>query len=419
MKKLFLLILVFISIQGFSQAPKAPFATKQTIGSKGTLVTSTGGLKSDSALIGPVFLDTISANLGPNPKYYPGNMIRIVDTLYFRSNDTTKWIKIGSTGGGGSDGLGLLHVVGDYGLNNVNDSTLKLDTTLAATKAYALSLYDILNASKLNKSDSTALNGYATQYDLTQIAVPSLQQVTDIGFQTTHQLISSANGGFTVVDGSAQVSAALIQVSSSGGGNLDLRNTSQFKNLLYTSEDQANNNNVMLPNTGNTSDTLFTFYDFRNAGGGSVGSTETLTNVGSEFNLVKPLSGSNYDIKTLKAGINMILDSATANKIIFHADTTAGDTKLATQGFVTRNAAASFTETNEEFTGTDLLSYDGTTGFVVTVSNTPLTTKARTVFVNGLLLPSSYVGISGAVFTITDLPYSISTSDIITVKYSY
>lgn len=94
--------------------------------------------------------------------------------VYYR--DSTKWVKlakysdiatiINNTNVG--SGYRLLKpstqeiktLFGGYGVlldstTNANGITATLDTAAASTKAYALSLYDILNANKLNKSDTT------------------------------------------------------------------------------------------------------------------------------------------------------------------------------------------------------------------------------------------------------------------------
>lgn len=96
------------------------------------------------------------------------------DTAQIRYNIADSSLKVWTgyqwrnVGGGGADGLGLLHVVAGYGLANVNDSTVEADTIDISTKAYALSLYDILNANKLNKSDTAGKwiwNQYAQWQD--------------------------------------------------------------------------------------------------------------------------------------------------------------------------------------------------------------------------------------------------------------
>lgn len=72
-------------------------------------------------------------------------------------------------------------------------------------------------------------------------------------------------------------------------------------------------------------------------------------------------------------------------------------------------AAAVFTETVERFTGS--------TSSSVTVAHTPLTTKARMVFFNGVEMDPSNVSITGTGFTLSGV--TRESSDIVTVKYSY
>jgi hypothetical protein len=69
----------------------------------------------------------------------------------------------------------------------------------------------------------------------------------------------------------------------------------------------------------------------------------------------------------------------------------------------------SFTETKEEFTGS--------TSLTVTASHTPLTTKARLAYFNGILIDDSNISISGTSFTISGI--TRETSDKIKIIYSY
>ena len=92
MKKIFLVILLAFAFS-FSYAQ---FTINQTIGSSKTLVTALGGLKSDSALILPTFSDTTAANRSQFVKFYAGNMIRVVDTVFIRNSTATKWVAVGT-----------------------------------------------------------------------------------------------------------------------------------------------------------------------------------------------------------------------------------------------------------------------------------------------------------------------------------
>lgn len=67
------------------------------------MVTSRGALKADSSLILPAFTDTSKANISQFIKNYAGTLIRVGDSLYVRSNDVSKWILIGSGGGGATN----------------------------------------------------------------------------------------------------------------------------------------------------------------------------------------------------------------------------------------------------------------------------------------------------------------------------
>jgi hypothetical protein len=81
----------------------------------------------------------------------------------------------------------------------------------------------------------------------------------------------------------------------------------------------------------------------------------------------------------------------------------------ALKSYIAQNAITSFTETAEEFTGS--------TSSSVTVAHTPLTSKARMVYFNGVLMNAANVAIVGTGFTISGI--TRATSDVITVNYSY
>lgn len=87
MKNIILLLFVLISITACSQLPQT-----RTLTNEKTLVIFAGGTKVDSAFIIPHFPDTLTANYGPAPKFYAGNLIRVGDQIFMRNNDATGWI---------------------------------------------------------------------------------------------------------------------------------------------------------------------------------------------------------------------------------------------------------------------------------------------------------------------------------------
>lgn len=104
MKKILLicgLLLMAFALQ--AQVTKAPFPVKQTLGSKQTIVVSSGGLQADSAFMLPVYTDTVRANLGANAKYYPGDLIRTGDSIWIRNGSATKWLLVFSSSKAGVD----------------------------------------------------------------------------------------------------------------------------------------------------------------------------------------------------------------------------------------------------------------------------------------------------------------------------
>jgi hypothetical protein len=139
--------------------------------------------------------------------------------------------------------------------------------------------------------------------------------------------------------------------------------------------------------------------------------------------------GGGLDIQTGGAGNIRTLYSSDfdVNTNLISIDYTNGQAASGSnKGFLTstdwttfNNKQTAFTSSEETFTGADLTTYDGTTGFVLTVAHTPISSKNRDVFVNTVLVNSYITSISGSIFTIASLPYTISTSDIILIKYNY
>ena len=170
------------------------------------------------------------------------------------------------------------------------------------------------------------------------------------------------------------------------------------------------------------------------------GGGASLSNNGSGFRLVEPLSGSNYPINTLKCsgctldsttnagsitinvsgssfpglvnkasgyrlaiggtdtvktvygGIDILIDSTTnAGGITFNADTLAGNQNLATQGFVLRNSGGG----SGTVTTVSVLSGNGFAGTVANASTTPAITLSTSVtgliFGNGTAISNATV----------------------------
>jgi len=95
MKKLFALILLFITLQSQAQYP-----VTQYMGSSNVVVKSRGGLGTDSTFtFATSYSDTSALNRG-FLKNIPGVMARVGDNLYLRSALADRWILLGSTSGG-------------------------------------------------------------------------------------------------------------------------------------------------------------------------------------------------------------------------------------------------------------------------------------------------------------------------------
>lgn len=129
MKRLLLIAFTLIYFGSYAQ-----FTTQQSLGSKSTMITAKGGLKEDSVFLLPFFVDTSSANNGPIVKLYPGNMIRVANDIWMRSDDGLSWVQMNGGGGGGgannyptslayNTGTGLLTL----GRNGLSSLTVNLD----------------------------------------------------------------------------------------------------------------------------------------------------------------------------------------------------------------------------------------------------------------------------------------------------
>lgn len=93
-KFLVFLFLVFSFLSGYSQFPATQF-----MGNPNTLVKSKGAFGSDSGYVYIYsFSDTLAANSG-YLKNIAGITIRVVDTLFQRSNNLQKWVRVGTGSG--------------------------------------------------------------------------------------------------------------------------------------------------------------------------------------------------------------------------------------------------------------------------------------------------------------------------------
>src|SRR6187551_1208521 len=104
MKKILLLLLIIISINGLAQFPAT-----QSQGTVNTKVVSNGGFQAMKGLINGVYVDTTAANAG-YIDFYTGAQIYCTSDQYFYLRDTlpmrwTKMAKFSDIGGGLLDTL--------------------------------------------------------------------------------------------------------------------------------------------------------------------------------------------------------------------------------------------------------------------------------------------------------------------------
>lgn len=292
-----------------------------------------------------------------------------------------RWRGYGGSGGGSgsADGLGLLHVVGQYGLIQVNDSTVKVDTSLISTTANATNLYNILNGTKLDISTATStytplsrtitINGSTqdlsanrtwnvgtvtqSQLDDSTEAIradfpsgtPTLQQVTDAGATTTNDILaaglfiaSNATGIKLNIDLSGNVvstgySAGITQNNSNGELYFQPSATSQTSglapafgtpNLTLLPDGSARLNNYT--STGSYAGTPVGVLGFDASGNILTMATPTgggTNNANVDAGGYKILIPSTQELKELFPGNGILLDtSSNTDGLTFKVDTT-------------------------------------------------------------------------------------------------
>ena len=140
--KILVVALLFFNAISFAQT----YPVNQTIGAPSNLVTSKGGFKSDRSLIMPYFLDTTKANISPYIKNYPGNLIRVGDSVYFRSSTANKWNLLNASGGGTTPTLQQVLTAGSTVTSN-NVITGNTRTTIRQTGSNIRAAQFILDTS--------------------------------------------------------------------------------------------------------------------------------------------------------------------------------------------------------------------------------------------------------------------------------
>lgn len=154
-----------------------------------------------------------------------------------------------------------------------------------------------------------------------------------------------------------------------------------------------------------------------NLGGASSASAISLSVSGTHITLDVPNASPTVSQGALTNGTQEIKGVKTMDSLVkyktnlasLYDSRTLTDKNYVDSSITASSGGSSFTETVERFTGSTSLS--------LTVAHTPLTTKARMVFFNGVEMDPSAVSISGTGFTISGI--TRISGDILTVKYSY
>lgn len=159
MKKILFFIAIFFSLKGFSQYPNTSSPSSDS-----TLTKYRGAFK--SRLINLSYADTTQANT-ERISFYDGAQIFTRSggvKFWIRDSANKIWVRIGNPVGGS----GISGTFADYGLVQVNDSTLAVDTTLIATILQVQHRIDSLAAAgrtELGDSASAIRGDFPTAVD--------------------------------------------------------------------------------------------------------------------------------------------------------------------------------------------------------------------------------------------------------------
>jgi len=166
MRKIFLICFLAMSYLSYSQGQPTALPTLYN----GKYYRYTQYLGVDSGLFLPYQRDTNFTPARPCVIFNPTDSIVYISTGNLVGK---KWKGIGSSNGTGVYNAG-------YGLTLIG-GTFKVDTTLISTVAYSQGLYNILNSTKLNKTDtSTMLTPYLRKADTLLMLSPYLRKADTI-----------------------------------------------------------------------------------------------------------------------------------------------------------------------------------------------------------------------------------------------
>lgn len=380
MKKIFLLVFLFAALYS-----RAQFPVTVTSGNSSTLQKANGAF---GAMLGYVFAgsygDTTAANLS-FIKNVPGILIRTGDDLWLRNSTATAWVNKGGgslvdqdfahtdlTASGNRvhnfdhysltiDSIGILVMRSDR-VNSGNRYTTLGGKSLS-TGYDIVSRYDANNISGVyvNNGNGTSSayfdalgNGRYNAFEINPTAMTLYPHLGEIYIDT---LTLSAGADQRMVTWDI-TNGRLGYQTISGGGSGAVSSGSQYRIAVYNTAGTTVSENAAI-----TGDRAL----ISNPNGLPTHSTTTATELGYVNGVTSPIQGQL-------------------------------DTK-----------ETAFLAANEEFTGSTSLS--------ITISNTPLTTKEETYYLNGLVIQSSRISRVGTSVTFTG--FVREATDIITVKYSY
>lgn len=249
-----------------------------------------------------------------------GLLIYNVTTSRFNYWNGSSWIEINPTGGGGGGGGGISGAFADYGLLNLDDSTLRVDTFLVTTRLWRNKLRDSLvgligaispagnfGNLQLNRNGSfSAASSDSLNYTTSAGLVLKNYFESNIGGQNRLYSNSLSSGMFSPNGlNSVQVSDAVAQLNAGSSTNYVKTNTDSTRSPKRISY-ESNINGTF------TTNSLVTKGYTDSIASAAVGGI-TIPNVGSAFELVKPRSGSSFPVKTISNGPGITYDSGANN----------------------------------------------------------------------------------------------------------
>lgn len=209
-------IIMFFLVAFLCNFSYAQFPITQNLGAPKTLVVNKGGFQSDTTLILPTFNDTTIANQSTLVKIYPGNLIRVKDTLYFRNKTATAWVKLATGNVAPDSSLFATHYYVDSSINSIGVPDLQSVTDAGNTTTNTITLdggdLNVDGGNVVLRGDLGSNISWTDNVNSTSLqCLLPLKNATISLPDTSGTLALSVNGNFADSSGN-------ITIPSGGGG---------------------------------------------------------------------------------------------------------------------------------------------------------------------------------------------------------